>query len=329
MADKNLHDTIEKYLLGELIPSEREQLEADIAIDAKLFKQVEIQRLALLGIRRLAAADMYGNFDKWDKEIDTPSSPSPPAETKTTGKVWIWASTTLLLLLLAGAIWHFGEIKKIKNTQQQENQEIARRDSIIMALRAEFQQKEEELSDLLKRTELGKDSTLNAEIKRLREELDQKDKAMRALESRNTQGSRQFAMQLAQKSNMSTRGDIGSDDPTLAAANKAYNNSKFEEAIRLLNSIPKNDPRQAQVVQLMPYALFYAQRFQQAIPVFINLWEQDPDFEAMNAQGYLLLCYIAEGKSLEARQMRLTILQNPKHKYYKWANEATSILKSK
>lgn len=322
MADEHLHNTIEKYLLGELPPAESARLEADMAADPALFEQVEIQRLGLMGMRRLAAADMREKFAKWDEDLDAPPpSSSPPANRN----FWIWATITLLLLLTAGAFWHFWQAEKWREMQERERQEIVKRDSLIAVLRADYQQKTEELAALLEKSGSRKDSLSMLKIKHLQEELDRKEKALRDLEGRRSARNPQIAMQFAPPSNTATRGRGESADPTLAAAQKAYDTRDFTEAVRLLKSIPPNDPRQEQVVQMLPYALFYAGRFQQAIPEFLNLWEKD-DFEAMNAQGYLLLCYIAEGKTLEARQLRLNILRDPNPKFHQMANELKGVL---
>lgn len=331
MAEEHLHDTIEKYLLGELSSAERERLEADIKGDPALFEQVEIQRLGLMGLQRLAAADLREKFDQWDEDLDVPllltASPPPPLPNR---NIWVWTTAVLLLLLTAGAFWHFGQIKKERAIQEQERQEVALRDSLITVLQADYQRKANELTALLGMPSNSKDSIALLEIKRLREELDRKDQVLRNLESRRTAANLQIAMQLAPPSDIKTRGSGDSGDPTLDAVQKAYDAKDFSEAVRLLKSIPTNDSlRQTQVSAILPYALFYAQRFQEAIPEFRNLWAEDEVYEAMNAQGFLLLCYIAEGKTSEARQMRLTILKNPKHKYYPMANKLTDDLKIK
>ena len=329
MAEKYLHETIEKYLLGELPPADSARLEADMATDPQLYEQVEIQRLALIGMQRLAAADMYERFAKWDEEIDTPlpSSSSPPASGVYRAR-WKWSAITLLLLLLAGAFWHFRQIGKLNDARQQEQRELTQRDSLYAALRLEYQQKEEALDTLMKKGAGARDSLSQEQIKHLQEELKEKDKALRAFEVQSAAG-RQFALNEAPKApNMKTRGNGENEDPILGAAKESYTNSDFKEAIRLLKSIPPDDNRQVQVTKLLPYALFYSKRYEEAIPAFTRLWEQNEEFEAMNAQGYLLLCYIAEGKYSEARQMRLIILQNPNHKFYQTAKDATSILRN-
>ena len=297
-------------------------MEADIAADPALAEQVAIQRLGLMGMQRLAAAGMRAKFDQWDADMDSPSATtSPPATTAVPARnPWVWTTVALLLLLTAGAFWHFGQIKKERGAQERERRQIAFRDSMIAVLQADYREKAGALEALMAKPGAGGDSLRLLEIKRLREELDRKDKALRELEQRRPAGKPRVAMRLAPPPTR-LRGS-GDDDPILGAAKQAYEKPDYNEAVRLLKSIPPGDPRQAQVVQRLPYALFYAGRFQEASPAFLNLWEQDEDNEAMNAQGFLLLCYIAEGKTLEARQMRLVILQNPRHKFYKTANDA-------
>lgn len=320
MVDENLHDKIERYLLGQLPPDETARLEADMAADPALAEQVALQRLGLMGMQRLAATGMRAKFDEWDADLDAPpATASPPVAVPAPARnPWIWTTVALLLLLTAGALWHFGQIKKERAQAEQERRQITFRDSMIAVLQADYRAKAAELEALMVKP--GGDSLSRLEIKRLRDELDRKDKALRELEQRRPAANRQVAMRLAPPP-ARLRGS-GDDDPVIGAAKQAFEKPDYNEAVRLLKSIPPGDPRQAQVTQMLPYALFYAGRFQEAIPAFVNLWEQDEVNEAMNAQGYLLLCYIAEGKIPEARQMRLIILQNSRHKFYKTAMEA-------
>jgi tetratricopeptide (TPR) repeat protein len=323
MVDENLHDKIEQYLLGQLSSEATARLEAEMAADPALADQVALQRLALMGIQRLAARDMRVRFDQWDAEIDDPpSTPTPPEAPITAGNPWIWTTIATLLLLIAGAFWHFDQIGQERTAQERERRELALRDSLIAVLQQDYQQKTDELKALLETPGSRKDSLALLEIKRLREELNRKDQSLRELENRRPAGKPQIALRLAPPAGMLTRGAGDEADKTLAAAKKAFGKPDFKEAVRLLKSIPANDPRQAQVVQLLPYALFYAGQYQEAIPAFLQLWELDEDNEYMYAQGYLLLCYIAEGKMLEARQIRLVIMNNPGHKFYDMANEA-------
>ena len=326
MVDENLHDKIEQYLLGQLPPDESARLEADMAADPALAEQVAMQRLALIGIQRLASSGMRAKFDKWDADLDAPpATDSPPAADPAPARnPWIWSTIVLLLLFIAGALWHFGQVNKERGERENERRQIAFRDSMIAVLQADYRAKAAELEALM-RTKLGSDSLTLLEIKSLRDELNRKGKALRELEQRRPTGNRQVAMRLAPPPTR-LRGS-SDDDPILDAARQAYEKPDYTEAVRLLKSIPPSDPRQAQVTQMLPYALFYAGRFQEAIPAFRHLREQDEENEAMNAQGYLLLCYIAEGKMPEAKQMQLVIMQNSRHKFYQIAVEAGKEIK--
>lgn len=325
MIDEQLRDTIEKYLFGELSKAESERLEADMTTDPALLEQVEIQRLGLMGMRRLAAADLKEKFARWEEELDAPPPASPPSRRNP----WIWATIALLLLLTAGAFRHFWQTEKSRKTREKEKREIAQRDSLVIALQAGYRQKEDSLSALLNTPRASQDSFFMAEIKRLKKELHLKDQALRDLEGRLSAHNQQIAKLLSPPPpDRKTRNNSGDDDPALAAAKKAYNAADFEEAVRLLNEILKNDPQQAQAKELLPYALFYAGYFREAIPAFVDLWERHQDYKSttMDAEGYLLLCYIAEGRTLEARRMRLILLENPEHPHHEMANKLTDNL---
>lgn len=322
MVDENLHDKIERYLLGQLPPDEAGRLEADMAADPALADQVALQRLALAGMQRLVAREMRARFDQWDAELDAPTeTASPPGPGALLTNPWAWATGILLLLLAVGAFWHFNQMEKMRGMADRENRDLALRDSMIAVLRADYEEKARLLETLLSEPSAGNDSLARLEIKRLREELARKDRALRDLERQRSPGNAQIAMRLAPPPPR-MRGSGDDADAVLGAAKAAFDKPDFDEALRLLKNIPAADPRQAQVAQMLPYALFYAGRYREAIPAFLNLWEQDADNEAMNAQGYLMLCYIAEGNTQEARQMQLVIMQNSKHKFYKTAEEA-------
>jgi anti-sigma factor RsiW len=318
MMDEALHDRIEQYLLGQLSEEAATRLESEMAADPALADQVALQRLALLGMQRLAAREMRARFDQWDAETDPPPAPNTPPNP------WFWSTLALLALIALGAFWYFGQRGQAGDKQEQKDREIVVRDSLIAALKTDFREKAQALDALLAKQGAGSDSLTRLEIKRLREELEQKDKRLRELERRRFAGKPQIAMQLAPAP---PRFRGGQDGSVLGNAREALESGKFEEAVRLLKSIPAADPRRAQVAQILPYALFYAGKYREAIPAFITLWEQDADNETMNAQGYLLLCHVAEGNYQEARQMRLMILQNPQHKFYNTALELTETLR--
>ncbi len=320
MAEEHLHDTIEKYLLGELSVQTRERLEVDMSKDPALREQVELQRLGLMGLQRLAAADLRQKFDQWDEDIDVPTPSINPNHNR-----WFWTAVTLFLLLITGTFWHFWQMGKVQQRPAQELLDAMRRDSIIAALRTGFQQKNDSLLSLINLPNAAKDSILILKIKRLQEEAGQKDKLLHDLELQHRTGKPQIAMQFATPSNTATRGDGEASDPTLTAEKKAFDAKDFAESIRLLKRIPANDPRQAEVIQRLPYSLFYAQDFEAAIPAFLDLLDAD-QFEEANVQWYLLLCYVATGQKAETRLMLHTILNNKNTKYHQKATDLKKAL---
>ena len=325
MAEGPLHDTIEKYLLGELSAPECRRLEALMATDPTLWEQVELQRLGLTGMERLAAADLRGQFDLWDKDLDEPRPPTASPPPRAAQNFWIWATATLILLLLAGTFWHFWQVGKVPQSQNSETHKIAQRDSLISAMRLTFELKQDSLTALMALPKEGKDSVIVLEIKRLREALDLNERKLRDLESRRRAGKPLIAMQFAPPSNTSTRGGEEGSDSTLVAEKKAFDAKDFAESIRLLKSIPAKDSRQAEVTQRLPYSLFYAKDFEAAIPAFLDLLEKD-QYEEANAQWHLLLCYVATGQALETRLMLHVILNGKNPKYHQKASDLKKTL---
>lgn len=325
MVDEQLHDRIEQYLLGHLSATEAAQFEAQMKADPALADQVALQRLALQGLQRMAARDMRDRFEQWDAETEEVSPEPGSSPPKGRFNPWLWSTMILLLLLTAGAFLYFGQKQKEQTKLERERREIAFRDSLIDQLQADYRAKATELDSLQKLQGIAGDSLTRLEMKRLGEELERKDKALRELERRRFSGKAQIAMNLAPPApKFRSRGS--NDDAQIEGTRAAFEKSDFNEAVRLLKSIPANDARQAKVTQMLPYALFYAGKYREAIPAFIKLWEQDADNEYMNAQGYLLLCYLAEGNMQEARQMRMVILQDREHIFYDMARDLSGTL---
>lgn len=314
MDDQNIHDTIEKYLLGELSLAEKARLESNMAADPDLREQVELKRLTWMGMQRLAGAELSGHFARWDEDLDAQSN-APPAPPRAFN-VWTWISSLLLFLLAGGAFWHFRQINAVQQEREQEQREIARRDSIIAILKADIDRKEVELKDWLAKAGAGSDSSIQQEIAKRRAELLRLDKALRERQTGTDPASRKIAGLAPERRKFGKRGD--SSDP-IAAAGKALDEDRFVEAEQLLKSIPPDDEgRQASVIRMLPYALFFNDKYGEAAQAFAKLKEVDRS-EAQTADIFLLLAYRGDGRLAHARAVRADILKNPGHKYYQKA----------
>ncbi|MEZ4942159.1 MAG: hypothetical protein R3D58_14875 [Saprospiraceae bacterium] len=313
MDDQLQHETIEKYLLGQLSRQESDRLEADMAADPALYEQVEIKRLALLGLQRMAGAELGKRFAQWDSELDegTTTQEAPPASIN----IWPWTACLLFLLVLVGIFWHVRQMKAMHDVQQREQREIALRDSIIAVLQAGIDQKQNELTALLAKNESEQDSLTQLETKRLRAELFRLDAALQERQGRKQAIHREIAAAAPPPPDLTIRGDFGNDDREIKAAAQAFNVGNYSESEKLLKGIPSGDPRQSMVVQALPYALFYQGKYREAAEAFMIL-KQNDRFEATKAEWYLLLCYRGEGWLVHARAMRAEILKNQNHPYY-------------
>ena len=320
MDDAQRHDKIEKYLLGELSPDESSRFEADIKADPALYEQVEIQRMGLLGLQRLAHADLRGKFAKWDEELD--ADPVPNIKKEGFG-FWMWTTVVLCLLLLAGIFLHFQQLKKIHIKQDQEKGENTRRDSTIKALQFAVQQKEAELE--------GNNGLVSqTEINQLREEIKSKERAIDKLKNDLPFGNRKTALLFAQLSDdrQNIRGSSQAGDSTLRAASTAYEASNFSQAINLLKQIPFNDPRYDDVIKILPFALFYDGRFSEAIEAFTKL-QQKNQYLADKAGWFIVLCHLSEGRKAAAQKGITAILNDPQHRFLQNATILKEILEKR
>lgn len=323
MGEESLQDRIEKYLLGELSPIESEQIETDMGTNPELAERVEVQRLGLMGLQRLAAKDLIEKFEQWDNDLDDPIPPTTLPSTKPTYILWAWATAILLLVISTIAFWHFFQMEKMQQIQDSKNKEILQRDSSLLAIHHEFQRLQDSLATWMGQP---RDSISAKEIKRLQDELDDKDKLLHDLESQQRVGKPEIALQFAGPRNETTRGPQKRNDPTLAKEETAFEAGNFSESLRLLKSIQMDDDRQELVKKRLPYALFYAKDYEAAIPAFLHILETD-QFEEANAQWFLLLCYVATGQESEIRLMLHVILNSKNSKYHQKAIDLKKELK--
>lgn len=342
MDNALLHDKIERYLLGELSPEEIAGIETEMAADPELKQQVEIQRLGLLGLGRLAGRDLQQKFAVWDAELDASNHPESRRFSEKPVNIWKWATAGLLVLLAVTVFLLLQKRPPVAKPSEEYDSATAmtaltQRDSLIVILKADYQKTQEQLNVLLaQKTTAGvrKDSLEQLQIRRLREELVRKDAIIRRLEKGGSPGdSHKIAMNAAPPvskfvEEATTRGSFDDGDATLAAALKAIENQHFQEAERLLKGVPQNDPLQLQVVHLLPYTLFYGQKFDAAIPAFIELKNQDR-FETKTADWYLLLCYVSnmEKYGMKAGVLLKEILIDPEHPYFEAAKRLEARLR--
>lgn len=341
MNNASLHNKIERYLLGKCSPEEAANLETEIASDNRLKQQVEIQRISLLGMERLAALDLQQKFSQWDAAFDGPGYTEPGNLSEKSPVVWKWVSAGLLVMLAFTAFLLFQKrIPVPKNPAEKDNPASASalvlRDSLIN-LNVDYQKLLQQLNDLRAQkpnAEAVQDSVLQIQVRRLGEELIRKDAVIRRLRKGDSQGdSRKMALNAAMPfskyvENLTTRGSFQGRDATLSAARHALENRRFQEAEHLLRSIHKNSPLQLEVVHLLPYTLFYGEKFDDAIPAFIELKNQDR-FEAKEADWHLLLCYIAnmQKHGMRAGVLLKEIITDPKHPYFEAAKKLEAKLR--
>lgn len=305
MDEQQLHDKIAQYLLGELSATEKARFEAEIASNPQLAEQVAFQRIAFMGLDRLAGAELRQKFDAWDDEPDEPDNPPPPAPS-----YWKFAAIGLILLLASGIFWYFSQVRPALQAKAAERAEISRRDSLIQALEAEAARKQMQLNQLLEQN-TGVDTSAQSEIRQLRRELEQMENTLR--EQGKNKGQRPMAYAAPPAPTFGTRGDTDGD---LKAAVAAFDKGRYAEAERILKNIAPDDAAaQRSVVKYLPYALFYNGKFGEAAEAFVRLKAADR-FEAKTAEWYLALSYANDGRKAHARAVVAEIVKNDQHPFY-------------
>ncbi|MBK9981598.1 MAG: hypothetical protein IPP15_04100 [Saprospiraceae bacterium] len=332
MIDDRLHHNIEKYLTGELPQGEIVLFESEMKINRELLEEVEIQRLCLMAMQKLAAADLKEKFIKWEKELDSGTlSKSPRPFLRNKYNPWFWGTGILFLLLISMAFWHFQQVKKNKVKGEEDKLQIYQRDSIIGELRILIQQKQEKLSDLLPKSGAGEDSLLKLEILKLEEEVRRIEKSKSQNSQNQESTNQQMALASAPSHEYAMRG-LGNDDnldSSIKSIYKSLRTGNYTEAVYLLKNISPDDIDGQRVVTYeLPYALFYAGKFGEAALSFQELKKTDRS-EADKVEFYILLCYVGEGRIAFVQKMIADILKNPQHKFYENTKKLKSVLERK
>lgn len=327
MVDERLHDRIEKYLLGELSSEERARLEEEMANDPEVREQMEIQKLALMGIKEYAASDMREKFRQWDRELDEKFLAFPtPGDRSARFRFLAWAAALLLFLLATLTIMYIQQTKKVRKNEEWKEREMAVRDSLILALKTGILEKQAELNSI--RSD-HPDSLFLRELRLLREEVSRMEQKVRELEKLRLLRNKQLALALAPEPESSiplTRGESEGMHPLLDAAFTAYDSARFEDAVNLLQNIPPSDTLlRPGVLQVLPFALFYSGRFKGAAATFTELMNTGR-YEKKRAEGYLMLCHLALDQSMEARKILSSIQKDAAHPFYQQALKLKPVL---
>lgn len=320
MDDDSRIDKIEAWLQGKLPAAEAAAFQSEIAADPALAEAVELHRLALQAGRHLSEQHLQQNVLMWTNspKMDRPAS-FPYRNV---------FRALAALIVLAIIFSYFQQVQKTRKTEEREKREIARRDSIAADLQSQVQQKQTELSDLLAKG-AGKDSLAQLEISRLREEIDRAEQTSRKRKNDPNAANRKIAFAHDYPSSFANivrggfaKGDSGS---VIASAVKAYDAGDYSRAERLLKSIPPDDPRQVWVIKMLPYTLFYGEKFGEAAAAFTKLQQQDGD-DTQRAEWYILLCYVAEGRDAYAQKALENIANDPRHLFQEDAKNLKSAL---
>lgn len=321
MSEEQLHDKIEQYLLLELSPAEATAFEVEMEQDATLKAQVERQRLALLGLERLATLDLKEKFRAWDAETDAPEVPGNVSLPRAFN-VWKWISTGLLALLVIAVLFLVKHQPKDTTPAKADN-----RDSLV-ALTADFRRVKSQLDSLLSLPRATGDTTLQGRLRAIQEELARKDRKIRVLQNKGGRPNREYAAQFAPA--FEAYNPRGGQDAVIAEFKKAYNARDFKQAETLLASIPENDPKQEFVVAFLPFVLFYQQKYEEAIPPLLLFKSQGNDLEAQKVDWFLLLCYTADMQAhgIKAGVLLKEITGNSRHLYYEDAKKLEAKLKA-
>jgi len=296
MDNELLQDTIEQYVLGRMTAEQVEIFERQVEEDPDLAHQVVVHKAALLGMQALVQQDLQQKFAEWDVELELDAP-------KAASRRWIWVSGITLVVLL-GAVFFYGRASRPAQEIPSAMPAPARPDSLSVR----------------------REEIMPPPVARTPKKTAQKNTSPVALSD-----GRIMALQAAPLSDYLSKRQTLSTDSRMALvlqrADEAMVVRDFAEAERLLKGIPIDGPLQNDVLNRLPFALFYQEKFSDALPVFGQLARADR-FEKDRAEWYQLLCYLPE-----ASQNRLLIkgslehiLSSPKHFFRRDAKKIKTAL---
>lgn len=350
MIDPTLREQIDRYLMGQSSAEEAERLKTAAMNDSALAEQIEIQRLAIAGYRKLAAAELRKKMNRWDQELEkAPENNSIPA-VKPRLTVWVWIAILMLLTgMLSLILWQHKQINR-------REEDILARDSAYALLHSGFlaleSQKNPVAADSISQKETvppkppqkkrpaSSTSYTPLELKLLgdialmvappaarladqnRENiLDDPNRIVYEPRSRSfpkDSSGNGLSAERMQFINGSIHDEALLADPEIlfGAGVQQFTNGNYEAAAGVFRATLSRDSSHTPARMFLAYALFYGRRFSEARQAFAELdrrvWNQKKE-----VQFYTMLCLIGEGALEKANKIRNDILFLPGlHRYY-------------
>ncbi len=299
MAEFELQEKIEAFLLEKMPPAERADFEARLLVDADLAEKVDDFRLVFRATDRLAQLNLQQDFKKWKSEIDQNEAFE---NSKTAEKRPIWAGFLIFLTVvgLVFLVWFFGKKTEIAPEISKPN------------LENPTNQKTDESKTEKIETENSPQN--HVEKTPVRKNLPQA-KAEKTDGKLIALARKEQSLLLSEIVTRGSGGNLMGEKTAISAAREALKNGRAGEVLKILEKFSEGDADFLEVLLLRGAAFFELENYGMAAENFEKCLVLKPENDL--AEYQLLLCYLAGGAGFEQKLAALfeKIKSDPEHVY--------------
>lgn len=284
-------DQIQDYLDGKLSSEAQQAFEAQMATDAALAEEVGVHRLEREMMDMMLEDDIDNKMQEWQKEkVQLPQ--------RAKGSNRLWLLITIIIIGVALLLFFILRSNSTENSQQTPSSSIPKNET--SQPQAPAQKK-------------YNGPVANTEEKPAKKETSPSNgKAEMIAMAEEFGGTPAFAGSFVRSA--------ADAESRFDSASVLIQEKRYDAAIRLLQTIPNDDPEIYLNSHLnLGYLYFLQQNFNAAIPHFTYAASNRDYLYAESAEWYLVLANLGSGKTAEAEKSLNKILSDAGHSYYKQA----------
>lgn len=324
MTDQQLIEKIEAYLAGKLSSADTHAFEADIKTNPVLAEEVELQRLSMLGIDRLAELDLRESFAQWRIEAEAQPPPPPdsiPLETKTTSFTPHAIAIGLFLLIAVAFLlrrYYEQKLEQVQKSRRQTEQALLDANLRIEELETEVNQLREDLRNVREDSMPGSKTD--------------KNRLPRPTDYAAVSLAKKELLAYASEFDVAVRGaksDAGPAKNRLNSANTAIKNLQFARGERILEGIGPADLQYQPALAMLAYVYVQRNKPREAVSTYRKYMKFDSDQD--KTDWNLCLFYLSDYPyyKTEFQTLLNKILGDSDHFYYSRANALRAQLAEK
>lgn len=282
----NQFDNIEAYLDNALSAEEKTAFEQALANDQELAKELAVYQLEREGQELLLEADLREKLLQWTS-IDEEGDPQPAAPESNKTEARKNRRNWRFLLLLGSFVFLIVLVYVYWSDNKSDTRQISPPNTP-----APSQQNEKNSPASEKNIPIADNKQPGGTPSKLP-----------PAEKPSLNTDQQIALAYYENSDLADlvrgNGASGTNATLLQTAKEDFRNKKYQEVISSLQAIPTSDPYYWQVQELMGHALFKMKRFNESATIFNKIFNNNNNERGENAQWYLALSLLAQGKTNE------------------------------